>query len=186
MLRDAAEEFPSNVYLLVRLGYALNMQGWKLYGCRMYMEADSNYSMFDTNKNSENTEWMEAIQIFERILNTPSLLAELPIADHEVVLHILMSQYSIVGMAQRGIELALKQPSVRCSREVLLGTIAIGEENYHYIAEEINILAELLLNSIHTAITTNRTFFNDDHKKALAEFTESCKQWSELLTDARG
>lgn len=182
LLRDAADEFPSNSNILIRLGYALNIQGWKLHGCRSYIEAESNYVQFDKKKNSEGAEWIEAIHIFERLLNTPSLLAELPLADREVMLSILLNLYCILGMADCGIKLANKQQSVRCSREVLLGSVAIGEENYHYIEEEIAILMELLLHSMHSAINSNRTFYNNLARQNLTEFEESCRHWSEYFS----
>lgn len=81
LLRNAVREFPNNAKLLVRLGYALNMDGWEKKGCHVFVKAGSDFTEFDGVKNRENDSWMEAISIFENLLNDPSLCAALPCAD---------------------------------------------------------------------------------------------------------
>ena len=57
MLRAAAEEFPSEPQILIKLGYALSMHGWKNYGARSYTADGSDYAYEDTEYNSGNVFW---------------------------------------------------------------------------------------------------------------------------------
>lgn len=54
MLRSAAEEFPSEPQVLIKLGYALSMHGWKKYGARSYTKDGSDYAHEDTEYNGGN------------------------------------------------------------------------------------------------------------------------------------
>ena len=61
MLRSAAKEFPSEPQVLIKLGYALSMHGWKKYGARSYTKDGSDYAYEDTEYNSGNIYWQEEV-----------------------------------------------------------------------------------------------------------------------------
>ena len=54
MLRAAADEFPSEPRVYIRLGTALDMLGWEKHGARSYTKDGSNYTFEDTEYNSRN------------------------------------------------------------------------------------------------------------------------------------
>ena len=68
LLRAAAEEFPSEPQVLIKLGYALSLHGWKKYGARSYTTNDSDYAHEDTEYNSGNVYWQEEVRVFEKVL----------------------------------------------------------------------------------------------------------------------
>ncbi len=118
LLRRAAQEFPANPDILVRLGYALHMQGWKVYGGRSYTDADHPNATPDTAYNLRNEYWEEAKAVFERVLGM-----ELKTADRETVIPILLNIYSERGETDEAEKLALTMPSLRNGREALLSMV---------------------------------------------------------------
>lgn len=132
MLRDAASEFPSEAQVLVRLGYALRLQGWEKHGARCYNTESSDYAYEDTEYHSGNKYWREAVEIFERVLGM-----ELGTDDRETVVSLSLDLYSKMGMYDKARSLCEKQASVRICREVLLPQTAIAEESDRYRGEAI-------------------------------------------------
>ena len=68
MLRAAVEEFPSEPKLYMNLGFALDLLGCKKYGARSYTRNDSDYAYEDTEYNSQNVYWQEALSAYEKAL----------------------------------------------------------------------------------------------------------------------
>lgn len=66
MLRAAAEEFPSEPQVLIKLGYAFSLHGWKKNGARSYTTNDSDCAHEDTEYNSGNVYWQEEVRVAER------------------------------------------------------------------------------------------------------------------------
>ena len=92
MLRSAAEEFPSEPQVLIKLGYALSIHGWKKYGARSYTIDGSDYAHEDTEYNSGNIYWQEEIRVFEKVLGM-----DIPSEDRDVITMMLVMVYAKMG-----------------------------------------------------------------------------------------
>ena len=92
MLRSAEEEFPSEPQVLVKLGYALNIQGWKKYGARSYTTTDSDYAYEDTEYNSNNVYWQEELRVFEKVLGM-----DISPEDRDAVTMMMITGYAKMG-----------------------------------------------------------------------------------------
>lgn len=152
MLRAAAEEFPSEPQVLIKLGYALNKHGWKKYGARSYTTNDSDYAHEDTEYNSGNVYWQEEVRVFEKVL-TMDISPE----DRDVITMMLVTVYAKMGYTDKAKALALKQNSIITCREILMPKATEAEERDKYQGEAIiSLLTELknvLSNSVHTKIS---------------------------------
>lgn len=139
MLRSAAEEFPSEPQVLIKLGYALSIHGWKKYGARSYTIDGSDYAHEDTEYNSGNIYWQEEIRVFEKVLGM-----DIPSEDRDVITMMLVMVYAKMGYNDKAKALAEKQNSLRASRELLLGKATEAEERDKYQGEAIiELLTEL-------------------------------------------
>lgn len=65
LLRNATEEFPEEPRILLKLGDALYFLGWQKMGIISSSNEASDYFAEDTDYNSQNMYWKEALQIFE-------------------------------------------------------------------------------------------------------------------------
>ena len=152
MLRAAIEEFPSEPKLYMNLGFALDLLGWKKYGARSYTRNDSDYAYEDTEYNSQNVYWQEALSAYEKAL-TFDITAE----DRDVMTQRLVLYYAKMGYTDRAKTLASKQNSIISCRETLMPKATEAEERDKYQGEAIiSFLTELknvLCNSICTKIS---------------------------------
>ncbi len=157
LLREAAEEFPSESKIMLNLGFALNMYGWQIYGARGYTKDDSDYAYADTEYNSKNEYFIEALEIFEKVL-------EMNINSDErmAVILIMAKQYANTGAYERAIELAKKQDSIIISRECLLPLASEGEDRDKYLGEEILALLKQLYISMVNAVFTKISILNNN------------------------
>jgi len=151
MLRAAIEEFPSEPKLYMNLGFALDLLGWKKYGARSYTRNDSDYAYEDTEYNSQNVYWQEALSAYEKAL-TFDITAE----DRDAMTQRLVLYYAKMGYTDRAKTLASKQNSIISCRETLMPKATEAEERDKYQGEAIiSFLTELknvLCNSICTKI----------------------------------
>lgn len=152
MLRAAAEEFPSEPKVLMQLGFALDLHGWNEYGARSYTTADSDYAFEDTEYNSKNIYWQEALRAYEKAL-TMTLSAE----DRDVITQRLVLYYAKMGYFEKALSLATNQNSLLMSRELLLSLGSEGETRDRYQGEAIiavlTALKTVAVNSICTKIS---------------------------------
>ena len=152
MLRAAIEEFPSEPKLYMNLGFALDLLGWKKYGARSYTRNDSDYAYEDTEYNSQNVYWQEALSAYEKAL-TFDITAE----DRDAMTQRLVLYYAKMGYTDRAKTLASKQNSIISCRETLMPKATEAEERDKYQGEAIiSFLTELknvLCNSICTKIS---------------------------------
>ena len=152
MLRAAIEEFPSEPKLYMNLGFALDLLGWKKYGARSYTRNDSDYAYEDTEYNSQNVYWQEALSAYEKAL-TFDITAE----DRDAITQRLVLYYAKMGYTDRAKTLASKQNSIISCRETLMPKATEAEERDKYQGEAIiSFLTELknvLCNSICTKIS---------------------------------
>lgn len=132
MLRSAILEFPSEPMLLVKLGYALSHQGWQKYGGKCFTEDGSDYAHNDTEYNSKNEYWQEAISIFEKVLTM-----DIPAEDRNVIINIMINTYANMGYYDKAKALAEKQTGLDMSRELLLINATESEESDRLQGEAI-------------------------------------------------
>jgi len=144
MLRAAAEEFPSEPQVLIKLGYALSMHGWKQFGARSYTTDGSDYAHEDTEYNSKNVYWQEEMRIFEKVLTM-----DIPPEDRDAITLMSVITYAKMGENDKAKALALKQNSLVMSREILLPHATAAEERDKYQGEAIIAL----LTELHHVIT---------------------------------
>ena len=152
MLRAAIEEFPSEPNLYMNLGFALDLLGWKKYGAKSYTRDDSDYAYEDTEYNSQNVYWQEALRAYEKAL-TFDISAE----DRDAMTQRLVLYYAKMGYTEKAKTLATKQNSIIACRETLMPKATEAEERDKYQGEAIiSFLTELknvLCNSICTKIS---------------------------------
>ncbi len=149
MLRAAAEEFPSEPQILINLGFALNVHGWKKYGARSYTKTGSDYTYEDTEYNSGNIYWQEEINVYEKVLNM-----NIPPQDRDTVIQRLVNSYAKMGYNDKAKALAEKQNSIVMCRESLLPCATEGEEKDKYQGEAIIALLNELKNVIINSVCT--------------------------------
>jgi hypothetical protein len=104
MLRAAAEEFPSEPQVLINLGYALSMHGWKQFGARSYTTDGSDYAHEDTEYNSKNVYWQEEMRIFEKVLTM-----DIPPDDRQAITTMSVITYAKMGENEKAKTLAMKR-----------------------------------------------------------------------------
>lgn len=152
MLRAAAEEFPSEPQVLIKLGYALSLHGWKKYGARSYTTNDSDYAHEDTEYNSGNVYWQEEVRVFEKVL-----AMDISPEDRDAITMMMVLVYAKMGYNDKAKALASKQNSIIMCRETLMPKATEAEERDKYQGEAIiSLLTELknvLCNSVCTKIS---------------------------------
>ena len=154
MLRAAAEEFPSEPQVLIKLGYALSMHGWKQFGARSYTTDGSDYAHEDTEYNSKNVYWQEEMRVFEKVLTM-----DIPPEDRDAITSLSVITYAKMGENDKAKALALKQNSLVMSRELLLTNATESEERDKYHGEAIIALLTELHHVIESAISTKVSLF---------------------------
>ena len=152
MLRAAAEEFPSEPRVYMNLGFALDLHGWKKYGGRNYTRDGSDYAFEDTEYNSQNVYWQEALRVYEKAL-TMDISSE----DRDVLTQRMVLFYAKMGNFDKAIALASRQNRLLMSREVLLSLASEGETRDKYqgeaIIEVLVALKNVIINSVCTKIS---------------------------------
>ncbi len=135
MLRDAADEFPNEPRILLKLARALWMWGWSEYGAKGKANDASEPLEEDTEYSAKNIYWQEAIRTYEKILKSnPS--AE----DREATIYQLTSLSCDMGEYDRAKALANEQNSITICKEILLPLATSGEERARYQGECLTVL----------------------------------------------
>lgn len=151
-LREAAAEFPAEAQIWLRLGFALNMFGWQKYGARGYTIDGCDYAINDSEYNSKNEYWQEALIIFQKALDMG-----ISQDDRMAVITIMVRQLASIGAYDKAEILAQKQDSVIISRECLLPAAAEGEKRDMYQGEALIALIKQLKIVMETAVLTKLT-----------------------------
>lgn len=154
MLRAASEKFPSEPQVLIKLGYALNLHGWKKYGARSYTTNDSDYAHEDTEYNSGNVYWQEEVRVFEK-----ALAMDISPEDRDIVTMMLVMVLAKMGYTEKAKALALKQNSIITCRETLMPKATEAEERDKYQGEAIISLLNELKNVICRSVDTKVSLF---------------------------
>ena len=147
MLRAAADEFPNEPRILLKLARALWMWGWSEYGAKGKANDASEPLEEDTEYSAKNIYWQEAIRTYEKILKSnPS--AE----DREATIYQLTSLSCDMGEYNRAKALANEQNSITICKEILLPLATSGEERARYQGECLTALLRNLDFVISNAI----------------------------------
>ena len=147
MLRAAADEFPNEPRILLKLARALWMWGWSEYGAKGKANDASEPLEEDTEYSAKNIYWQEAIRTYEKILKSnPS--AE----DREATIYQLTSLSCDMGEYDRAKALANEQNSITICKEILLPLATSGEEKVRYQGECLTALLRNLDFVISNAI----------------------------------
>lgn len=178
MLRAAAEEFPSEPKVYMNLGFALDILGWQKHGARSYTKDGSDYAFEDTEYNSQNVYWQEALRAYEK-----ALTLEITAEDRDVVTQRMVLYYAKMGYFDKATELASKQNSLLMSREILLSLANEGETRDRYQGEAIidilNALKTIVLNSVCTKISVFTK------KEGIALLIELAHIYESVFSDGR-
>lgn len=178
MLRAAIEEFPSEPKLYMNLGFALDLLGWKKYGARSYTRKDSDYAYEDTEYNSQNVYWQEALSAYEKAL-TFDITAE----DRDVMTQRLVLYYAKMGYTDRAKTLASKQNSIISCRETLMPKATEAEERDKYQGEAIISFLTELKNVLCNSICTKISLFTKAEGTKL--FVDLAHLYESIFSDGR-
>lgn len=178
MLRSAAEEFPSEPQVLIKLGYALSMHGWKKYGARSYTKDGSDYAHEDTEYNGGNIYWQEEVRVFERVLGM-----DIPAEDREVIIFMMVITYAKMGCYDKAKALAEGQNSIIYCRELLLPKAAEAEERDRYCGGAIIALLAELKRVIVYAVSTKVPLFTSPDSIRL--FLSLANLYESVFSDGR-
>ena len=154
MLRAAAEEFPSEPQVLIKLGYALGLHGWKKHGAKSFTTNDSEYAHEDTDYNSQNVYWQEEVRVFEKVL-----AMDISPEDHDIITMMMVVLYAKMGYTDKAKTLASKQSSIISCRETLMPRATDAEERDKYQGEAIISLLTELKNIICNSVCTKISLF---------------------------
>ena len=178
MLRAAADEFPSEPQILIKLGYALSIYGWQKYGARSYTKDGSDYAHEDTEYNSQNVYWKEALGVFEKALSF-----DISAEDRDILTQQMVIYYSKMGYFDKATALASKQNSLLTSREFLLSMANEGEARDKYQGEAIidilNALKTIVVNSVCTKISVCTK------EEGIKLFTDLAHLYESVFNDGR-
>lgn len=157
-LREASSEFPSEVQILLRLGYALNICGWQKYGARGYTEDGCDYALNDSDYNSKNEYWREALVIFQKVLDMG-----IGPDDRMAVITVMVRLFAVIGAYDKAELLSQKQDSVIICRECLLAAAAEGEKRDMYQGEALIALIKQLKIIMEMAVLTKLSLCRNEN-----------------------
>lgn len=160
LLRTATEEFPEEPRILLKLGDALYFLGWQKMGIASSSNEDSDYFVEDTDYNSQNIYWKEALQIFEKLLNM-----KLTNRQQGNIVSTLIRLYQHFGKYEKARSLADNQTTLFLSREVLLPQATTGEENEQFLGELIIMLLTELNHALSNSVLCKTSSAVSDYGK---------------------
>ena len=178
ILRAAAEEFPSEAKVYISLGFALDLLGWNKHGARSYTKDGSDYAFEDTEYNSQNVYWQEALRAYEKAL-TLDITSE----DRDVLTQRMVLYYAKMGYFDKATDLASKQNSLLMSREVLLSLANEGEARDKYQGEAIIQVLIALKTVIVNSVCTKISIFTK--KEGVALMIELAHLFEAVFSDDR-
>ncbi|MBQ3125932.1 MAG: helix-turn-helix transcriptional regulator [Clostridia bacterium] len=147
LLRAAAEEFPNEPKILMKLAQALHMWGWNQYGAKAKTDEASGIIQEDAEYNAQNIYWQEAVRVYEKLLKaSPSP------EDREKAVRQLVPLYCRLGEDKKAKALAEAQDSLVVCREFLLPLATNGAEKSRYLGERIAVMLSNLRFAILSSI----------------------------------
>ncbi|MBQ3598589.1 MAG: helix-turn-helix transcriptional regulator [Clostridia bacterium] len=161
-LRIAADEFPNEPRILLRLANTLYTWGFQKYGLKVDYKNETGILHYDTEYHSQNPYWKESLSAFERLLNSnPSQ------KDRESAILRMTTLYMEMGKYKEAKELAEAQSSVAIGKEMLMPSTAAGEEMMQYQAERVMALLCELHTSVSNALSSKISFYTSDCREKM-------------------
>ena len=162
MLRIAADEFPNEPRILLRLANTLYTWGFNKYGMKTDYKNEAGILRYDTEYHSQNPYWQEAISAFEKLLKSNPCPK-----DRESAIRLMTSLYMDMGKYKEAKELAEAQSSIVIGKEMLMPETASGEEMIRYQAERVmTLLCELRI-SVANALSSKISFYTSDCREKM-------------------
>lgn len=161
-LRIAADEFPNEPRILLRLANTLYTWGFQKYGLKVDYKNETGILHYDTEYHSQNPYWKESLSVFERLLNSnPSQ------KDRESAILRMTTLYMEMGKLKEAKELAGAQNSLTISKEILMPNATDGEEMMQYQAERVMALLCELHTSVSNALSSKISFYTSDCREKM-------------------
>lgn len=163
MLRNAAEEFPNEPKILLKLAASLHMWGYNKYGAKGYCDNDGIVND-DIEYNAQNTYWKESLIAYEKVLKAnPSP------NDREIAICQMTRLYCKMGKFKEVKALAESQNSISICKEMLLPNATTGEEMARYQSERIIAVLQSLRLSIFDTIATQVELHASEYRSTIAK-----------------
>ena len=162
MLRAASEEFPNEPKILMKLAHALHMWGWNKYGAQGHLSDSSGIIEDDTEYNSQNIYWQEAVRVYEKLLKSNPASE-----DRENAIRQLTPLYCRMGEYEKAKALANDQNSLVICKEVLLPLATVGEEKARYQGERIMELLSNLEYAVFEAVATRPSVSSSEYGRQI-------------------
>ena len=162
MLRDAAEEFPNEPKILLKLAQALQMWGYSKYGAKGIVFDNSGVIEYDTEYNLQNIYWREAVTVYEKLLKANPSSEERTTAICQ-----LTPLYCKMGEHEKAKSLANAQSPLIISREVLLPQATTGKERIKYQGERLTTLLSSLSFAVSEPIAIRPAISSSEYGKKL-------------------
>lgn len=158
MLRTAADEFPNEPRILLRLAEMLHSWGFNDQGLVADYKSESGILRYDTEHHSTNAYWQEALTVYEKLLKiNPST------AERKAAIRGMVPLYCRTGKAKEAKELAEAQNSISVCKEMLLPLATQGEEMMRYEGERLMTLLLKLVASTSSALSA-KNLGNSEYK----------------------
>lgn len=148
-LKEAHTEFPTESQILLKLGYALSMYGFKKHGVKRYIKDGYDYYVNDVEYNSQNLYLREAQIVFQKALDIG-----ISTEDRKIIIPNMVRQYALMGFYDEAEELAKKQDSILISYECLLPESAEGEKRDLFQGEALLALLQQIKKNMFYSIMT--------------------------------
>ena len=158
MLRNAADEFPNEPKILLKLAESLHMWGYNQHGAKGYCD-DYGIVNNDIEYNSKNDYWKESLIAYEKVLKAnPSP------EEREIAICQMTPLYCKMGKYNEAKALAEEQNSISICKEMLLPEATEGEEMACYQGERIMALIQNLRLSVYSAIASKVELHTSEYK----------------------
>lgn len=155
-LKRAADEFPNEPRILVRLGEALHKLGWHEYGG--FVKYEDGMLVDDPERNSKNLRWQEALRIYERLLKSD------PSPDEREAASVgMVYLYGRMGEYEKAREIVNSQSPMQNCREMLMPHTARGGEQVRYMGERVIKLLQWIYLSLSDSIFAVRDITKSDY-----------------------
>ncbi len=171
MLRLAAEEFPSEPEILLRLGHSLYVLGWQKCGANVRYQNDSEYIGDDVEYNLQNDYWQEAILVYERVMKM-----DITVEQRGMAVSSIISILKKLGKCEKAKTIAEGQGSILYCKEILLPRTTDGEEQDRYQGETIIALLHQLYAVTVNSVAAKSSVYSTEYARqvllALADLFE--------------
>lgn len=156
VLREGLAEFPKNERLMITLADTLSEAGWRRHHEWLYYD-DEGFIQHNYDKHKKNEYWSESVKICEYLVNNA--------CDNTIVtkaIKILVLLYRNFGETEKAITYAMKMPSIKNCRELLLAVASDGKEESKYIGEFLLKSASQFSEQLIYGLISNRNNYESD------------------------